>query len=144
MSDSHPPPGSMLSKMNVWLWAGPDERRLWTASCGGRSASVALAAWRWVLGLYFLAFQIWYWSYQSDPGFYLAYLTEETMWLTLSYFLISATTGTLALMASYAGTQYAPGIPALFSGRKLTEVPWVNELLWKSTLRAQLILFGIT
>ena len=82
--------------------------------------------------------------WQSDPGFYASYLTEETMWLTLAYFMISAATGTLALVASYSAKAYAPGVPPTYSERPLHAVPWISRFFWNNTLRAQQVLFGIT
>ena len=159
---------SLFQRVHVWMWAGPDERRLWSAVCGGRSSATFLAGWRWFIGLYFLGFQLWFWQLQvsgdtsvlcagvastvstctrrrqSDPGFYASYLTEETMWLTLAYFIVSAATGSLALVASYSGREYAPGVPPSFAGRPLYAVPWSSRFFWNNTLRAQQVLFGIT
>ena len=151
------------------MWAGPDERRLWSASCGGRTGAVFLAMWRWAIGLYFLAFQLWYWNAQvqycwciaidfqdisfliilscfsqSDPAFYIAYLTEQTMWLELSYFIIAAVTGSLALASSFSGIAYFPGVPSSLGGDKLENVSWVQRYFWNNTLRAQYTLFAIT
>ena len=61
------PPGTLLAMMEVWMWAGPDERRLWSAACGGRTGAALLVAWRWIIGLYFLGFQLWYWGRSVGP-----------------------------------------------------------------------------
>ena len=83
-------------------------------------------------------------AFQSDPGFYLAYLTEESMWLNLSYFIIAAVTGSLALTASFNGKRYSPGVPTHLAGTDLGSVPWATRYFWNNTLRAQQMLFGIT
>lgn len=66
------------------------------------------------------------------------------MWLNLSYFIIAAVTGSLVLHASFSGERYRPGVPPLYAGKLLAEVPPLQRRLWNSTLRAQLVLFGIT
>jgi hypothetical protein len=135
---------ALLTKMDVWMWVGPDERRLWTSSWGGRHHAVALAAWRMIAGLFFLGFQIWNWASSTDPTYFLSYLTEQGLWLTLSYFIIAAITGIAAIRASFKGSVYEAGVPPVVAGTPLFDVPAWHRALWMHTLRAQQMLFGIT
>jgi hypothetical protein len=136
---------AVVTKMDVWMWVGPDERRLWTSAWGGRGCAAVLACWRWTIGLCFLGFQIWSWRSSDDPSFYLAYLTEQTMWLSLSYYIIAASTGTAVLAASYKGLPYSTGVPPALAGSAhlLMDIPTWHRWLWMHTLRAQQLLFGI-
>jgi hypothetical protein len=136
--------GSVLARIDAWIWTGPDERRLWSSAWGsGRTSAAALLLWRGLVGLSFLAFQAWNFWRDSNPSYYLAYLTHETMWLNFSYFLLAAGTGTAALVASYKDRPYAPGVPPDAAGSKLSSVSKLHRLLWLNTLRAQQMLFSI-
>ena len=80
-------------RADAWLWQPTDYRRAWTPrfTCGcSPAASVrALFAWRCFSFSWMLAVQVWVWSQQAPPnaGYHLSYLTNDSMWLNISYYL---------------------------------------------------------
>jgi hypothetical protein len=102
-----------LAEFDAWLWPPTDLRRGWLprfACCGAsrRVAAQRLLAWRCAVGASMLAAALYAWASggADEAAFYLSYLTYESLWLNLSYFVLASVLGADAILA-------APGRPRL-------------------------------
>jgi hypothetical protein len=106
---------SSLISANEWLWPPTDHRRGWLPRfifCGStrRVAALHLVAWRSTCALSMLCAALYAWGSVADEheaAFYLSYLTYESLWLNLSYFVFASILGIDALV-------HSPSRPRLF------------------------------
>lgn len=87
----------LVTKVDAWLWPSVDFRRAWTprVTCGLSPAVCgrALLGFRVCSFIWMFVVQVREWARSPAPEFQLAFLTNDSMWLNILYFLtVSALT----------------------------------------------------
>jgi hypothetical protein len=85
---------SLVDRVDAWFWPPTDLRRTYVSRfrCGlsPRASARVLLAWRLLSFAWEIAIQIYVWNLSGDKGYYLAFLTIDSNWLNLLYFLVSS------------------------------------------------------
>ena len=89
------PTAMPASTWSSWLWPPADTRRghLPRFTCGLRSRRTAVSAllvWRVLSALWMLGVAVWIWASSGSPLFYTSYLTNDALWLNVTYFCLSS------------------------------------------------------